>query len=419
MSFGFGVGDFIAVGKLSIHLWRSIKDAFGEFVEISRELSSINIVIADLTDQAGSPTSLLNRRGSSRKEELFALRDNLMGTLEELQAVHQKYRNMGRNAWLKVQLGEEGLMALRSSLSLHLGLINAYMDSLTMASVGRMEPMMAEVLKILKNIARGHGNGPGSLLGTQVPDADDDGWEAVERQLQFEGIPVEFVRSHMDDIKTLVVEAISDEALDSVDDIGPGDSVSQVEQQTERPFVSSSSGNASPRHKESVDGHRNTSPSSETCVTRRLDHLLGGISKEDIDTAKIRMRNLGYDIKRISQRSSQYQAHPQWFLSRRLRRSNLSLYRTRWESLTLWWEMTIVLPLNTRKTLQSIRKILKPAKLLSLKSRIKRKIFNIMAESFSVRLLRVATILLSGLYYSKEWTLIHIKYLTTIICTKS
>ncbi|KAL5321187.1 hypothetical protein ACEPPN_011999 [Leptodophora sp. 'Broadleaf-Isolate-01'] len=84
MSFGFSVGDFLAVGKLSIRLWRSFKDAPQEFAEVSRELSSVNIVIADLSDQAGSLTSLLNRRGASRKDELMTLCDNLMGVLEEL-----------------------------------------------------------------------------------------------------------------------------------------------------------------------------------------------------------------------------------------------------------------------------------------------------------------------------------------------
>jgi hypothetical protein len=53
MSFGFGVGDFLAVGKLVLQLRRSFKDAPGEFEEIGRELSSFYIVIQDLDDQAG------------------------------------------------------------------------------------------------------------------------------------------------------------------------------------------------------------------------------------------------------------------------------------------------------------------------------------------------------------------------------
>ncbi|PVH78863.1 hypothetical protein DL98DRAFT_590013 [Cadophora sp. DSE1049] len=302
MSFGFGVGDFLAVGKLSIHLWRSIKDAPGEFAEVSRELSSINIVIADLTDQAGSQISLLNRRGASRKEELFTLRDNLMGTLEEPQAVHQKYRNMGRNAWLRVQLGEQDLAALRTRLSLHLGLIDSFMSSLTMASVGRMEPIMIEVLKILRNVARGHGGGPSTLLGTQVPDAGDDGWGAVERELQSEGIPADFVRSHMDDIKTLVDGVIADEAPGSLDDIAPDDSASQVETKTDKQSASASRKERSPAGKNSLDARRIANPRSESRINQKLNQLLGETTKEEIHAAKIRVMNRGYDMDFISHR---------------------------------------------------------------------------------------------------------------------
>lgn len=110
---------------------------------------------------------------------------------------------MGRNAWMRVCLGERDLAALRSKLSLHLGLIETFVASLTMASVGRMEPMMAEVLRILRNMARGHGAGANSLLSAQASSEMDDGWGVLGRELQSEGIPMGFVQSHMDDIMTL------------------------------------------------------------------------------------------------------------------------------------------------------------------------------------------------------------------------
>lgn len=174
MSFGFGIGDFLAIGKLSIHPWRSIKDAPEEFGEIFRELASINVVITEINDQAGSSTSLLNLRGVSRKADLLALRNNLMSTLEELQAVHQRYRTMGRNAWLRVQLGEQDLAVLSSKLTLHLVAIEGFMSSLTMASVGRIEPMMIEALTILRNTPRGYGVGAGSILDAHQADTGSE-----------------------------------------------------------------------------------------------------------------------------------------------------------------------------------------------------------------------------------------------------
>jgi len=160
-------------------------------------------MITDLSDQAGSPTSLLNRRGASRKQELLALCDNLNGTLEELEDIHRKYQLMGRNAWVRVQLGERDLTPLRTRLGLHLNLLNGFVNSLTMAAVGRMEPTMVEILRILHNSARGHGLGARSLLDAQASSGRDEQWGRVEIELQSEGISLDYVQEHMDDIRTL------------------------------------------------------------------------------------------------------------------------------------------------------------------------------------------------------------------------
>ncbi|KUJ06884.1 uncharacterized protein LY89DRAFT_602667, partial [Mollisia scopiformis] len=78
---GYGVGDFIAVGQLAWKVYKACKGAPGEFQELSRELSSLHIILAELEDDAKTPTSLLNRRGASRKAELDA---RIEGVLDDL-----------------------------------------------------------------------------------------------------------------------------------------------------------------------------------------------------------------------------------------------------------------------------------------------------------------------------------------------
>jgi hypothetical protein len=56
MSFGFGVGDFLAVGNLCLQLHRSFKGVPGTFDEISGELSSLHIVLNELKEQASNPS---------------------------------------------------------------------------------------------------------------------------------------------------------------------------------------------------------------------------------------------------------------------------------------------------------------------------------------------------------------------------
>jgi hypothetical protein len=65
MSFGFSVGDFIILSTLTISLYRSFKNAPGEFSEISGQLQSLHIVIADLTDQAQEENSPMNRNSAT------------------------------------------------------------------------------------------------------------------------------------------------------------------------------------------------------------------------------------------------------------------------------------------------------------------------------------------------------------------
>lgn len=105
MSFGFSVGDFLAAGQLALKIYQSIRDAPDKFTEISRTLSSIHTVLADLTAQAGSSTSLLNRNGSEKKQELLLIIENLTHTMEELEDLYKRFIRMGRNAWRRFQLG--------------------------------------------------------------------------------------------------------------------------------------------------------------------------------------------------------------------------------------------------------------------------------------------------------------------------
>ncbi|PMD29363.1 hypothetical protein L207DRAFT_394586, partial [Hyaloscypha variabilis F] len=82
MSFGYSVGDFVAIGQLAWTVYKSCKGAPGEFQELARELSTLHTILHELEDEAKTPTSLLNRRGAERKPELEALLAN--GLLDEL-----------------------------------------------------------------------------------------------------------------------------------------------------------------------------------------------------------------------------------------------------------------------------------------------------------------------------------------------
>ncbi|KAE8449651.1 hypothetical protein EG329_007981 [Mollisiaceae sp. DMI_Dod_QoI] len=230
MSFGFGVGDFIAVGKLTFDLWRSMKGAPGDFDEISRELGSFYIVLHGLQDQLQDKVSLLNRRGLDRKQELQTLVSNLDGTLQELQALFIKYEQMGRGAWLRFQFGQERVSELRGKMTLHIILINQFTDSLILASTGRMEPKVNEILiivkAILKGMARDTAKSAHSIVSAHKSD-NAEHWAPIELELHTEGISPAFTSQNREKIKMILDEVLVEEGYRSGEDVEPDDSVSQ------------------------------------------------------------------------------------------------------------------------------------------------------------------------------------------------
>jgi len=85
MSFGFGIGDFMALSKLTMSLYKSFRGAPGEFVEVSRQLRSVYILIEELRDQVQEQGSLVNRLGAVPRKELGVICGNLRGVMGELE----------------------------------------------------------------------------------------------------------------------------------------------------------------------------------------------------------------------------------------------------------------------------------------------------------------------------------------------
>jgi hypothetical protein len=97
MSFGYSVGDFIAIGQLTWLVYKACKGACSEFQELSRELSTLYTILHELEDDAKTPTSLLNRHGSARKPELDILLGNLSTTVKLVEDIVRRYHSLGRD----------------------------------------------------------------------------------------------------------------------------------------------------------------------------------------------------------------------------------------------------------------------------------------------------------------------------------
>jgi hypothetical protein len=215
MSFGFGVGDFVTVSSLTIALYKAFKNAPIEFVEISHQLQSLHIVIAELKEQAEQEQSPLNQNGARHQRELFQIRDNLLETMKELQDLHKRYERMGRISWSRFQLGQENLAAIRGKLTVRISALNFFVGSLTLGALGRMEPMLQRIHQLLDERARGSITAAQSVLSA-MSDRQED-WQWLEMELRMEGIPLEYVRDNREQIKAVLSSVVESNHLESYD----------------------------------------------------------------------------------------------------------------------------------------------------------------------------------------------------------
>ena len=124
MSFGYGIGDLVAVGTLAWKVYKSCKDAPGDFKNISQEVSALHLVIKEfeetLSDQAFS---------NPQQEQLKVVGDGCCSTLQDLQKLIEKYDRLGtksRRAWDRMGWGVQPIPELRSRLTSNTVLLTAF-----------------------------------------------------------------------------------------------------------------------------------------------------------------------------------------------------------------------------------------------------------------------------------------------------
>ena len=154
MSFGFGVGDFLTVGKLVWDVYSAYADAPEQFRNFSQEILSLHIVIRKVEVQLGmsgsdghgmasgsqrlgsgsgsgdaaSPPSL----SSEDQNDLKTLYDGLQAIVKELDSLLKKYKSLEStsNPIDRLKWGQEDLDGLRERLRSNINLLTTFNASL-------------------------------------------------------------------------------------------------------------------------------------------------------------------------------------------------------------------------------------------------------------------------------------------------
>lgn len=204
MSFGFSVGDIIALGQLTARTYNGWKNACGEYTRLTGELRSLEIIIRRVEAEARTSTSLF-ARDAGDLHRWGELSKECESVVTELEGVLKKYKSLGtsrRRNWDRIRMGNQDLDELRGKLAARTAALSAFLGVLGMSSLGRMEnDMFPELLTKVDEIAARMRAGNGSIMSTYEDD-DKEVWRQFRRDLINSGFKSAAIRQHASELKT-------------------------------------------------------------------------------------------------------------------------------------------------------------------------------------------------------------------------
>ena len=254
MSFGWSVSDIALLTRLAYKTTQGARAACGEHDELTREVSSLHIILQRLDNEASKSGSFLDRPRETYKQELETIAsgcEHVLGQLDKILVKYNALSNQERSArrlWKQVRYSS-GAVAdvadLRSKIGSYSASLSLFLNIVSIGTVGAVERKIDRTGGDLKDIkitvngitARLTANScrEGSVL-TSYPDDDKNAWRELRRELVRDGFRDDIMRKHMKTIKAYVKELGSRGILDdSHDSTSPhssrflGDEVSSIE----------------------------------------------------------------------------------------------------------------------------------------------------------------------------------------------
>ena len=136
MSFGFSVGDFLAVTQLAFTLYRQCylvaRGAPQEFQSLVVELTTLSNSLRLLQEEVADENSVLVRSGEDRLRMMKEMINRVEGTLKQLEKFSEEYakildpgRSKVKKAWDKVKWSTEmaDIDALRNKVRMAIGIL--------------------------------------------------------------------------------------------------------------------------------------------------------------------------------------------------------------------------------------------------------------------------------------------------------
>ncbi len=212
MSFGFSPSDIVALIQITLKAYQGWKHACGEYADITGSLDSLLIVLKRIDVEASRPESVLTH-GDNAKEELRSIIRTCDPTVRELHSIVVQYKSLSASRqrnWDRLRFGNKNLDGLRAKLILHISTITAYLETIGLGSLGRIEkdlgalPQLVEIVDRLAADIRA-GKREGTVL-TTYEDDEKEVWQQFRRELIGEGVRSSTVHKYKPQLKQYIRE---------------------------------------------------------------------------------------------------------------------------------------------------------------------------------------------------------------------
>ena len=242
MSFGWSLSDIAFLARLAHKTTQGARAACGEYSELTRETSSLHVVLDRLHIEVAKPDSFMHRRSGTYGRELESISDGCGEVLGQLDKILVKYNALNeqsalseqersvRRLWKKIRFGNGAVVVvaeLRSRITYYTSALSLFLNLISASTVGDVEKKMDQADEDLKDIkvavnsiaarlmttSESH---DGSIMTAYAND-DRDAWRELRRELLDEGILDSLVRKHKRTIMAYMRELGSRGVLDAVD----------------------------------------------------------------------------------------------------------------------------------------------------------------------------------------------------------
>jgi hypothetical protein len=233
MSFGYSVGDFLALTQLAWKVVQNSRKACGAHDELTGEITRLHMVLRRLELEMSKPDSLLNRSDDNRREELADLSVDCNRVLRVLSCVLEKYNALSdeqrsvTKLWQKIRFGNgemQDLGEIRLKISTYSSAITLFLNLLSIGSQGKIEQFMDSQGQELREVRQSLNwitaslqakTREGSILTSYAED-DKAIWKDFRRGLIKEGFSSSLLSQHKTVIREYIMELGSRGALDDI-----------------------------------------------------------------------------------------------------------------------------------------------------------------------------------------------------------